>query len=296
MKKTILLLNLFFLHFAVAAPGIIEKGQSSKENEVLDFKSIKKIIKNDQLESIVNNKINQNKKNTNRKKSADINRFNIPDERKIWTFLSELWLVKNAQLLKWDFQKPDFALAQSFRAFLEQRGHFEYKFKILVVNTPNVTHFALPSNRGELIFILSLPFIRTLDLSKLEISLLLYEDFQRNELEYFKKNVKTLPFAKMLGTNFYKKKKLETAILKKILTKYDQIIYDEGFDFKQQFAVTTRVDSLLKSDLRLWNTYFQLVKKIADLVKSNLLYSKYNKIYPSPELQLGWLTPKSKKI
>jgi len=175
-------------------------------------------------------------------------------------------------------------------------GYYEVKFKILLVNTPNITHFVLPSNRGELIFILSVPFIRTLDLSKLEISLLLFEDLQRNEIGLFKANLKSIKREKLLGSNYYSSKKIDIKVFEKTLKQYDEIIFDKGFNFQQQFEVTKRMGDLLRSNLKLWSTYFQMIKKIDDLVKSNLLYSKYNKIYPSPELQLNWLSPKAKRI
>jgi len=43
----------------------------------------------------------------------------------------------------------------------------------------------------------------------------------------------------------------------------------------------------------MWNTYLSLLSKIDELTKNNVLYKKYSQIYPSPELQLNWLKPKS---
>jgi len=56
------------------------------------------------------------------------------------------------------------------------------------------------------------------------------------------------------------------------------------------------MDHLLKSDPGVWSSYLKLIRKIDKLVKTNLLYKDYTKIYPSPELQLKWLVPEQKRI
>ena len=76
---------------------------------------------------------------------------------------------------------------------------------------------------------------------------------------------------------------------------YDQISFIKGFNFQQQFNITKLMNNHLVSDMKLWNSYYKLLGKLDTLVKSNLMYQKYNKIYPSPELQLNWLKPVKKK-
>lgn len=267
----------------------------AKEQETIDFNKIKQVLKNDQLETQVIKKETETKKIVEEKKKVDVSRFNVPPREEMWTFLSEYWLVKNAPVLKWDFQKPDYGLNESFAAFLEKMGHFEKKFKILMVDTPNVYHFALPSNPGETIFLLSLPFVRTMDLSKQEICLLLFEDYLRLRLGYFEKMVSSKSLQELIGGNF-NEKKLDKKVFEEVFKKYDEIILDTGFNFEQQFEVTRQMNEVLKTDLSVWNSYVQLLKKIDDLLKGNVLYSKYSKIYPSPELQLGWLLPKENKL
>lgn len=292
MKKSLLCLTtlcLFSVGFSLAAE------EEAKEQETIDFKQIKQVLKNDQLEIQAQKKTEEVKKVVEEKKKVDTSRFNIPPREEFWSFFSEFWLVKNAPVLKWDIQKPDYGLQESFASFLEKMGHFEKKFKILIVDTPNVYHFALPSNPGETIFLLSLPFMRTLDLSKQEISLLLFEDYLRVKMGYFEKSVTSKAIQDLLGTNF-SEKKLEKKVFEDALKKYDEIIFDTGFNFEQQFEITNQMNTILRNDLTLWNSYVSLLKKIDDLVKENVLYNKYSKIYPSPELQLGWLLPKEKKI
>ncbi len=267
-----------------------EKKEGGKD--LLDFSSIKDIIKKDGLEGELKKKQDEKRKYLDNKKLQEMKRYNVPTQDVFWSFFSELWLVKNATTLKWDIHKPDFELEKSFTAFLESQGHFEKKIKILLMDSTEIAHAALPSNQDEYIFILSLPFVRTLDLSKVEISLLLFEDFVRIRKGYFKNFVLDKELENYLGSNFSGKpfdKKLIDAHLKK----YNQLLFEKGFSFQEQFETTKEVDVLLKNDLKMWNTYLTMLEKIDNLVKTNTLYKKYNQIYPSPELQINWLKPKN---
>ena len=271
--------------------GKDQKTIQEKESDLIDFNSIKKVLKSDQLTKQVTTKTRQIKK---LKKKRVLNRklkYDIPDKNNIWTFMSEIWLVKNSAVVRWDFKKPDYGIEGAFKSFLEKHGYYEKTIKILLVDTPNITHMGIPSNPGEYIFLLSIPFVRTLDLSKLEISILLFEDFLRLQKNYFKNYVSTNKMNNIIGSNF-QGSKFNSKEFKKVFKNYDDIIFAKGFTFQQQFEVTKSVSAILKSDLKLWNTYLSMLKKIDDLVKTNLLYSNYVKIFPSPELQINWLKPK----
>ena len=93
---------------------------------------------------------------------------------------------------------------------------------------------------------------------------------------------------------------VETVEDKKLITehlrKYNNVLMDKGFNFQEQYETTMEMDSLLKSDLKIWNTYLTLLGKIDQLTKTNSLYKKYSQIYPSPELQLNWLKPKPSRF
>jgi hypothetical protein len=285
-----------------AEPEVKEAGkENSKDNkddgkesnkDLLDFTSIKDIIKKDGLEGELKKKQDEKRKYLDSKKLRDMKRFNVPSQDVFWSFFSELWLVKNATILKWDIHKPDFEIEKSFTAFLENQGHFEKKIKILLTESTEIAHAALPSNQDEYIFILSLPFIRTLDLSKVEISLILFEDFIRVRRGYFKNFVMDKELENYLGTNFMGKP-FDKKLIDGHLKKYNQLLFEKGFSFQEQFETTKEVDVLLKTDLKMWNTYLTMLEKIDNLTKTNALYKKYSQIYPSPELQLNWLKPKS---
>ena len=171
-------------------------------------------------------------------------------------------------------------------------GFVEVRFKILTADSPNLYHFALPSNPNEYIFILSVPFMRTLDVSKFEISLLLFEDFIRAREKYFEQKVTSKELSAALGTNF-QTSQFDASLINNTLKKYDEVIFDKGFNFQEQFTVTTKVNNYLKNDLKLWSSYVKLLERIDELTKNNLLFKNYNTIYRSPELQLNWLRPKS---
>lgn len=266
-----------------------------KEKELLDFSSIKDIIKKDGLEGELKKKEDEKRILLDKKKLAEMKRFNVPTEDVFWNMFSELWLVKNAPVLKWDFHKPDYELEKAFISLLESHGHYEKKIKILVLDTTEVIHAALPSNDQEFIFLLSLPFIRTLDLSKVEISMLLFEDYLRARKGYFKNYVTSKELEAYMGSNFAGKA-FDKKLIDSHLQKYNTVLFEKGFSFQDQFEVTKEMDAFLKNDLKMWNTYLTMLEKIDQLTKTNALYKKYGQIYPSPELQLNWLRPKQTRF
>lgn len=264
-----------------------------KEQSLMDYSNIKNVLKKDGLVKHKKKKTKDIQKIKKIRSQLELKKYNYPDGDRFWSFFSEYWLVKNAQALQWDFSKPKYGIATAFRRLLEKIGYYHRKIKILIVNTPNLTHAALPGDKGEYFFIISLPFMRTLDLTKVDISLLFLEDMYRIDMGYFKENIKEdLGF---LGQNFkaskFNKKKLDN-----LLKDYTRILFKDGFSFQQQYKVTKQMDSVLKADPALWSIYLKMLNKIDELVKDNLLYKDYNKIYPSPELQIKWISPKKKII
>lgn len=286
------LASLFLAPICFAQTG---KLQEEKELEVINFKNIRDVLQKDGLSESARKKEREVKVLKNEQTKIEKGRFNYPSESELWGFASEYWLVKNAQVLGWDFQKPEYGIEKSFGNLLEKLGFYQKKFKILLLNTPSVVRSALPSEDGEFILLLSVPFIRTLDLSKLEISLLLLEDFLRLEQGYFKQNVAPEKLKKLAGTNFYGTKP-DMSLMEDFLKKYDHQINKKGYTFQQQFEVTKKMDAYLKPTPDLWNAYFRLLGKIDRLVKSNNQYKEYTRLYPSPEMQVNWLSPEKKVL
>lgn len=271
-----------------------EKLQDEKELEVVNFKSIKKVLQQDGLSESSHKKVEQVKILKKEQKKVDAERFLYPTEPELWGFISEYWLIKNAQLLNWDFEKPDYGLEKSFSTMMENLGFYQKRYKILLVNTPSMVRAAIPGN-NEFIVLLSVPFIRSLDLSKLEISLLLFEDFLRMEQNYFKKNTVTEKFQKLAGTSF-QGQKADVSMVEEMMKNYNTQIYQKGYTFQQQFEVTKKMDAYLKSNPELWNAYFRLLGKIDRFIKSNAQYKDYVKLYPSPEMQIKWISPEEKVL
>ena len=264
----------------------------AQESDSTDFSSVKELLKKDQLEEVVVKKQKKEKKKKEQNIEKERKLYEIPDTQEMLSFFSEMWLVKNQTVLKWDFKRPDYGLEDYFKKFLENMGQYEKSFKILVLNSPVTPHMALPAGKNEYIFLLSLPLMRTLDLSKQEISILLYEDMKRIELGRFSGAVIPRKLKNMTKKDFYKNKKIDKKIIKKILKNYDEFVFNQGYDFQSQYIVTKTIDQQFKSDRELWNSYYQLKRKFDKLLKSNVLYQNYSKLYPSPELQINWLTPK----
>ncbi|RLA62882.1 MAG: hypothetical protein DRQ88_10130 [Epsilonproteobacteria bacterium] len=284
----------FLLTGASFAKERLGEGKKNTDAEIFtDFKAIKEVLENDQLsnnaQKIEKGRVTQRDK----KLDKEIKTYSIPGDDQFWNFISELWVVKNVSKLKWNFEKPDYGLDEYFANFMQDLGYYEVKFKILLLDTSLVTHFSLPSNNREAFFLLSVPFIRVMDLTKLEISILLLEDYMRGKLDQFKNKVVHKDLKSLLGKNFYKKK-LDMKIFNGVLDKYNKVVFESGFNFEEQFAVTKQMQGMLHGKLKHFQAYMKLLGKMSSLVKRNLLYKDYNKIYPSPDLQLSWLKPAKK--
>lgn len=270
-----------------------KKMQEELREEVIDYSNIQKLLKKDGLEKNAKLKKKIVQQIKVEKQKIQVEKFNYPSKEDFWGFASRMWLVKNAQELKWDVPRPDYGIRERFRKLLEEFGYYNENFKILIVDSPNIAKLALPSTKNESIYVLSLPFMRALDLSKTEISLLLLEDFFRLKSDMFKSNLDV--DTSFIGSNFAKAEYNKAALLK-ILKAYGDVAYKKGFSFQQQYEITKKMDKVLKSSPESWNSYFKLLKKIDQLVKNNLMYKNYLKIYPSPELQIEWLSPKKKVL
>ena len=267
----------------------ISPTQEEKEVKILNFNNIKSVLKNDGLITKKNEKEKLVTKIKEERKKILIEKYSYPNEEDFYKFLTELWLVKNAQVLQWDFPKPEYGIEVAFKGLLEKIGYYNKKIKILMVNSPVISHFALPLGDNEFVFLVSLPFIRTMDLTKVDIALLLLEDYFRLEQKLFMNNLnvdKTIYNKNFLDETFDKK------LIPETLESYSRIIFKTGFNFQQQFEITKKMNEVLTSDQPLWGAYYKLLNKIDRLIKTDLLFKDYLKIYPSPELQLQWLKPK----
>lgn len=274
--------------------GQDKRFQEEREDALIDYSSIRTLLKKDGLDQVQKNKSNKLKKIISEKKNIEKERSTYPSEDDFFSFFSNYWLAKKASLLRWDFSKPDYGIAENFKNLLEKIGLIKRKFSILVINTPEVTHFALPSNPNEYIFIISLPFMKALDLSKDDISLILLEDMLRVDQKLFVKAIKLdLSF---VGQTIKLASKELLKQHSKLLSEYDRIIYERGFNFQEQYKTTKLMDSYLKPDPEIWSTYIKLLNKVNKLVKTNLLFKAYNKIYPSPQMQIKWLSPPKKVL
>lgn len=295
MFRVKLVFSSFLLFLTISAIAQTGKLQDEKELEVVNFQSIKKVLQQDGLSQSAKQKTKQVAVLKTEQINLEKSRYDYPTEDELWGFVSEYWLVKNAQLLGWDFEKPEYGLETSFRTTLESLGFYQKKFKILLVNTPSMVRASLPGSEGEMILLLSVPFIRSLDLSKLEISLLLLEDYFRLEGGYFKKAVTTEKIKKLSGTNFHGQKP-DMSMIEELIKKYDTQVKQKGFSFQQQFETTKKMDSFLKSNPELWNAYYRLLGKLQSFLKINVQYKDYIRLYPSPEMQLKWISPDEKAI
>lgn len=278
----------------MSKPEEMVKTQPEKENEMINFNSLKKILKNDLLEGEVQKKVETVERLKEERKDNEVSKNFFPTKEDFWGFISEYWLIQSAQDLKWDFDKPDYGLREAISNVFRSQSLIEKKLKILIINSPNLSHLAIPGHNNESIFIISLPFIRSLDLTKQEIALMVLEDYLRLEAGYFVKYVATKELNEILGKNFYGRS-MDIKEINKIVQNYNEFISKKGFTFQEQYEITKKMDGLLRSQMPLWSSYGQMISKIDRLVKMNLMFEHYIKLYPSPEMQLKWLNPKESK-
>ncbi|MDH5415551.1 MAG: hypothetical protein OEW87_15550 [Flavobacteriaceae bacterium] len=288
--------NLFFIFLLFQLSAFSQESvltQEEKESSIIDYSSIRKVLENDGLEKQRQKREKYVKTIKEEKIKIQKNRSRYPEKDDFFLLMTELWLVRNAQVLRWDFPKPEYGVTTAFRNLLEKYGYYNVSFKLLIVNSPTITHFGFPAGENSYIFLLSLPFIRSLDLTKVDLSLLLLEDYLRVKNGLFVENIK-LDLSK-LGSEVTSNN-TKNNLVTKAMKGYSNIVFETGFNFQQQYQITKDMDQLLKSTPQLWGAYFNLYKKIDRFIKTDLLYKNLLKIYPSPELQIQWLSPKKKVI
>lgn len=288
MKMKLAVINFFVLCFPILMASELE--QVEREAELIDFESIRSILRADGLEEVADEKIEVVETINHERKERIRRMYDLPSREDFFHFFSQYWLVKNAAVLKWDFQKPDYGIEEHFKELLESLGLVDLGFKILLLDSPVVAHGYLPAKSDEFILLLSVPFMRTLDLSRTEISLILLQEVLRAQMNFFEKKVIFDQLEKMFGQNF-QGSEFDQGIFKKTLREYDKVIFENGYTFQEQFELTRRIDMLLRPREELWQTFYGLVGKIDTLVKTNPLYRQYPSLFPSPELQRGWLRP-----
>lgn len=292
IKISILVMSLSYSFMVLAET---QESSISDSIENVNFEGIKDVLKKDMLIEHAQKKVEAKEQQVVARRVEEQKRFNLPDEDEFWSLMSEFYLVEKVTEFRWDFEKPDYGVDVAFKALLESMGFYELHYKILYLDSPTIPHFSLPSNKGEHIFIVSVPFIRNLDLSKLEISLLLLSDLLRAKEGYFKKFVINKEIQELIGGNYWNKKFPKKSI-KTLIKRYDYFIQKKGFTFQQQFEITKKMSRILSGNLRLFKAYDGLLVKIDKLAKENVLFKFYPKIYPSPEMQIQWFRPKAKEI
>lgn len=264
-----------------------------KELDVVDFQHVKEVLKKDDLIQEVRKKKAEVKQIQTVRKEESKQRFSWPTEDEFWPMAAEWWLVKNAATLKWDFDRPEYGIADSLSQVLRNTGRMQKRFRVLAMDSTTVTHLALPWSKNEYCLIFSVPFARTMDLSKLEISLLMLEDILRVEEGWLQEAARPAKLKDLVGTSF-EGKAPDVTPLTDVARVYSQFIAEKGFTFQQQFKITKQMDALLRPTPDLWNAYIRLLNKIDRLVKGNSQFTDYTKMYPSPEMQIRWLAPPDK--
>lgn len=285
----------FLTVWAQTQEAPVERLPQEKELDVVDFQHVKKVLQKDGLLQEVRKKKNQVKRIQEIRVEEDKSRFSWPSEEDFWPIAAEFWLVKNAPTLKWDFDRPEYGLESTMSQLLRDTGYMQKKFRILAMDSASLPHLGLPWRRDEYCLLFSVPFARTMDLSKLEIALLLLEDILRIEEGWLKDYARPAKLKGLVDSNFKGAAPDMTPVFD-VAKAYTDFTAEKGFTFQQQFKITKRMDAILKPRPELWNTYVRLLNKIDRLIKANQVFKDYTKLYPSPEMQIKWLAPEDKAL
>lgn len=90
--KVFLVLTIVFL--SISSVFSEEEPKAEKNKEILDFSSIKDIIKKDGLEGELKKKQDEKRKYLDTKKLQDMKKFNVPTDNAFWSFFRNYGLLK----------------------------------------------------------------------------------------------------------------------------------------------------------------------------------------------------------
>jgi hypothetical protein len=212
-----------------------------KELDVVDFQNVKDVLKKDGLLQEVQRKKTEVVKIKEIRSEEEKLRYVWPTEEEFWPLAAEFWLVKQAPLLRWDFDRPDYGLQESFSTILRSVGMLQKRFRLLAIDSPAPGHLGLPWKDEEYCLLFSVPFVRSMDLSKLEISLLLLEDVLRLQEGWLKEYSRPAKLKELVGQNFMGSKP-DLSPMHDAGKGYTRFLAEKGFSFQQQFQITKKME------------------------------------------------------
>lgn len=312
-----MLMHLKYLHLSIFIMGIVLSSldaQSSQENEeslnktqmksidreekveqILDFSSLKSVLEKDQLEPFNEERKKKIKVYKEKKKIIQESKKLFPNREDFLFWMGRQWLITQHTKLDWNHSRPAYGIQERFTELLKELGIMYVKHELLIIDSPDLAYGVIPGNYESSLYIVSLPFIRALDLSKLEIALLMLDSLLRQKMKLYEAKIpQTLKI--LTGYNkveISKEDQLKSSI-NQALMEYNRFMLEKGYDFKDQYKLTKELASMLKSRPKLWNTYYKLLSKIENLVNVNELFKNYIKLYPTPDLQKKWMSEESK--
>jgi hypothetical protein len=263
--------------------------------EAIQFNSVKSVLQKDGLLLEMQRKQVAAKKLEDLKQQERKARFNYPPFKELRKLAIDLWLVKEVARLRWDFDHPDYALTETVVQLFKKMGYEKKTFSLLAIDNPSLPHFAIPVDSQHTLFLYSIPYCRAMDLSKSEIALMLLEDYLRVEKKWVEDFASFKDLEGIAERNFLNSKP-DLKSLYSVGEKLSDFVFKKGFSFQQQFEVTKEMDRRLKSHPELWGMYVKLIGKMDQLVKQTQVYENSVQMYPSPQMQLKWLSTEKTQL
>ncbi len=249
--------------------------------------TIQKILQNDLLDASAQDQFDQFQAAKRQQKERLKQRYLFPPASEFWNIFSEYWLVKRMTFLKWDYPTAHLGLESTLHQTFQQIDLPYQSFKILLVQTTDIGHIALPSSLNQPIFILSEPFLRAAGLSTEEAVALLITDWLRLKQKRFETYVSTRKLRKLLGTNFYPSS-LDRRVMEKSLKRYDDFMNKKRFSYQDQFFVIKSLKARTQKHPKILKALVSGLRKIKRLTNINLVYQSYKRLYPLLESQIYW--------
>lgn len=267
--KFVLILSSFFYLFNIFAE-IPNKGSVN---------TIKDILIKDHLLLEADKKKMDELRLEAEKEKIEKSKIKVLTDEEFTEIATLLWLVKRESKLRWDFEKVDYGVNETFKKLLHKLNVTGPVYKILYLNSDIIPHVGILSGNNYILLI-SKTFIEKLDLSKQEVALILFEEFIRLKLNLLQNKINQ----KVTKMDVKDKRTFD-----EYWNILDQEIIKMGFSFQEQFSLTKEIVNYIKNEPKISEIYQRLNEKIKILIQTENQYSFYPKIYPSPDLKEAWL-------
>ena len=216
--------------------------------------------------------------------------FKYPSYDDFWRFTFEYWMVKNAKYLKWDQSIANEEFNQELRSLFQSTNIKIKKFKVFILPTSWISHFAIPKGNSEFYFFISQQFIKEAALKSSQAAIVLFDDYIKLKNGFLMKFLQDTDFVKKLGKDFYLNKQPDIPGFEKLVEKISYFFRFYGYQFNHAFESYQDIKSMgdkSNKELisRFQKTYSQVYQSRDRLMKK---FPRIEGLYPSIMMYHSW--------